>query len=52
MAILAIFTSVLGPLKVGDTVRQTLCQATVLIIILTRIDQGARVGVLHLIASL
>ena len=52
MAILALFTSVLGPLKVGDAVGQTLHQAAVLLIILTRSDGGARVGAKHLVASL
>ena len=52
MAILTLFTSVLGPLKVGDAVRQMLCQATVLIIMLTRSDDGARAGAMHLVASL
>ena len=52
MAILALFTSVLGPLKVGDAVCQTLHQPRVLLIILTRSDDGARVGAKYLVAYL
>ena len=52
MAILAIFTSVLGPVKVGDGVGQTLQKPTALLIIFTRSDHGARVGAMNLVASL
>ena len=52
MAILTFFTSVLGPLKVGDAVCQMLHQPRVLLIILTRSDDGARVAAKHLVASL
>ena len=52
MAILTLFTSVLEAFKVGDAVRQMLCQPTVLIIMFTRSDDGARVGAMHIIASL
>ena len=52
VAILTLFTSVLGPLKVGDAVGQMLCQPTVLIIMFTKSDDGARAGALHLVASL
>ena len=52
MAILTLFTSVLGPLKVGDAVRQMLHQSRFLLIILMRSDDGARAGAIHLFASL
>ena len=52
MAILTLFTPVLEAFKVGDAVCQTLQQPRVLLIMLTRSDEGARAGVLHLVASL
>ena len=52
MAILTLFTSVLGPLKVGDAVRQMLHQPRFLLIILTKSDDGAGVGAKHPVASL
>ena len=52
MAILLIFISVLGPVKVGDAVRQTLYQPSALIIMFTRSDDGTLSGALHPVASL
>ena len=44
--------AVLGHLKVGEGASQTLQQPTVLLIILTRSDDGTGVGARHVLASL